>query len=92
MSLGGVRKRSQHHLCQLHLSLHSGQKVGSFWWLPVAFLTNDKEDKEGINQCRQSFLLIELCWGKGMVAYTKPQQWKKEESKRLTGEISYQVY
>ena len=28
----------------------------------------------------------ELCWGKAMVAYTKPQQWKKEESERLRGE------
>ena len=25
----------------------------------------------------------ELCWGKAMVAYTKPQQRKKEESERL---------
>ena len=25
----------------------------------------------------------ELCWGKAMVAYTVPQQRKKEESKRL---------
>ena len=28
----------------------------------------------------------ELCWGKAMVVYTKPQQRKKEESKRLRGE------
>ena len=28
----------------------------------------------------------ESCWGKAMVAYTKPQQWKKEESERLRGE------
>ena len=28
----------------------------------------------------------ELCWGNAMVAYTKPQQRKKEESKRLRGE------
>ena len=27
--------------------------------------------------------LSELCWGKAMVAYTKPQQGKKEESERL---------
>ena len=27
----------------------------------------------------------ELCWGKTMVAYTMPQQRKKEESKRLRG-------
>ena len=29
----------------------------------------------------------ELCWRKAMVAYIKPQQWKKEESERLRGEI-----
>ena len=29
---------------------------------------------------------IELCWGKAMVAYTKPQQRKKEESEQLRGE------
>ena len=23
----------------------------------------------------------ELCWGKAMVAYAKPQQWKKEKAK-----------
>ena len=28
----------------------------------------------------------ELCWGKAMVTYTKPQQWKKEESERLRAE------
>ena len=28
----------------------------------------------------------ELCWGNAMVAYTMPQQRKKEESKRLRGE------
>ena len=36
-----------------------------------------------------SFLVIffsELCWEKAMVAYTKPQQWKKEENERLRGE------
>ena len=27
-----------------------------------------------------------LCWGKAAVAYTKPQQRKKEESERLRGE------
>ena len=32
------------------------------------------------------FFISELCWGKAMVAYTKPQQRKKEESERLTGE------
>ena len=30
--------------------------------------------------------------GKAMVAYTKPQKWKKEESERLRGERSDQVY
>ena len=30
--------------------------------------------------------LSELCWGRAMVAYTKPQQRKKEESERLRGE------
>ena len=30
--------------------------------------------------------LSELCWGKAMVAYTKPQQWRKENSERLRGE------
>ena len=34
--------------------------------------------------CFSSF--IELCWGKVMVAYTLPQQRKKEESERLRGE------
>ena len=33
-----------------------------------------------------SSLLIELCRGKARVAYTKPQQRKKEESERLRGE------
>ena len=28
----------------------------------------------------------ELCWGQATVAYTKPQQRKKEESERLRGE------
>ena len=32
------------------------------------------------------FFFSELCWGKAMVAYTKPQQWKKEESERIRGE------
>ena len=35
------------------------------------------------------FLLLffsDLCWGKAMVAYTKPQQRKKEESEKLRGE------
>ena len=30
--------------------------------------------------------LSQSCWGKAMVAYTKPQQRKKEESERLRGE------
>ena len=30
--------------------------------------------------------LSELCRGKAVVAYAKPQQMKKEESKRLRGE------
>ena len=34
----------------------------------------------------------ELCWGKAMVAYTKPRRWKKEESERLRGERLDQVY
>ena len=28
----------------------------------------------------------ELCWGKATMAYTKPQQKKKEESEQLRGE------
>ena len=28
----------------------------------------------------------DLCWGKAVVAYTKPQQRKKEESNRVRGE------
>ena len=32
------------------------------------------------------FLFSELCWGKAMVTYRRPQQWKKEESERLRGE------
>ena len=41
-----------------------------------------------INKGSFSVLIFfsELCWGKTMVAYTKPQQWKKEESERLRGE------
>ena len=38
-----------------------------------------------------SSLFSELCWGKAMVACTKPQQRKKEEeSERLKGERSDQ--
>ena len=32
------------------------------------------------------WFLGELCWGKAMVAYTKPQQRKKEENEGLRGE------
>ena len=32
------------------------------------------------------FFSNELCWGKALVAYTKPQQLKKEESERVRGE------
>ena len=32
------------------------------------------------------FFFSELCWGKAVVAYTMPQQRKKEESKGLRGE------
>ena len=35
---------------------------------------------------RGSFFFSELCWGKAMVAYTKSQQRKKEESEMLRGE------
>ena len=31
-------------------------------------------------------IFSELCWGKAMVAYTKLNKWKKEESGRLRGE------
>ena len=33
-----------------------------------------------------NFFFSELCYGKDMVAYTKPQQMKKEESGKLRGE------
>ena len=32
------------------------------------------------------FFHSELCWGKAVVAYTKPQQRRKKESKRLRRE------
>ena len=32
------------------------------------------------------FFSNELCWGKALVAYTKPQKLKKEESERVRGE------
>ena len=35
--------------------------------------------------CDTYFFLSELCWGKAMVAYTMPQQRKKEKSERLRG-------
>ena len=34
----------------------------------------------------ENYFFSDLCWGKAMVAYTMPQQRKKEESKRLRGE------
>ena len=34
------------------------------------------------DQCIAAFF-SGLCWGKAMVAYTKPQQRKKEENERL---------
>ena len=37
-------------------------------------------------QTAPSFFFSELCLGKAIVAYTKPRQWKKEESERLGGE------
>ena len=39
-----------------------------------------------------AFFVGELCWGKAVVAFTMPQQRKKEESERLIGERSDQVY
>ena len=55
---------------------------------------NDKVDFWSLrfydDQAMSWFFLIffsnELCWGKAMVAYTKLQQGKKEESERLRGE------
>ena len=35
---------------------------------------------------KRRIFFSELCWGKAMVAYTKHQQWKKEESESLRGE------
>ena len=55
--------------------------------------TNYNDDDDG-NYCDYDdsngdvdvFLFFsELCWGKAMVAYTKPQQRKKEQSDRLGG-------
>ena len=43
-----------------------------------------KIDNQSIN-LTSCFLFSELCPGKAIVAYTKPQQWKKEESGRLKG-------
>ena len=58
-----------------------------------------KEDSERLRGARDQIKFIdfrferwqvvrfsELCWGKAMVTYTKPQQRKKEESERLRGE------
>ena len=39
----------------------------------------------GLSYINSAFF-SELHWGKAMVAYTKPQQRKKEESERLRGE------
>ena len=33
-----------------------------------------------------AFFVGEFCWGKAVVAFTMPQQRKKEESERLRGE------
>ena len=47
----------------------------------------DQEDKEYRGHDRAIFFFFsELCLGKAMVAYTMPQQRKKEESERLRGE------
>ena len=35
--------------------------------------------------CLRLFFCRGLCWGKAMVACTKPQQWKKEDSEKLRG-------
>ena len=37
-----------------------------------------------------NFFFSELCWGKAMVGYTKPQLRKKEESEKLRGEREIQ--
>ena len=52
------------------------------------------KSNEGLRELAKVFILMffnELCLGKATVAYTKPQQWRKEESKRLRGERSDQV-
>ena len=36
--------------------------------------------------CQVRLFFGEICWGKAMVAYKRPQKWKKEESERLRGE------
>ena len=42
---------------------------------------------QGITICNLLHsILSEVCWGKAMVVYVKPQQWKKEESERLRRE------
>ena len=44
----------------------------------------------------QSSLLFsffsEICWGKAIVVYTKPRQWKEKESEWLRGERSDPVH
>ena len=43
--------------------------------------------RTGDRGVKHGYLLCELCWGKAMVAYTKPQQRrKKEETERVRGE------
>ena len=62
-------------------------------------MINDQEDiyqnsyfnrtlSDSSNLLSENFMLFfsELCYGKTMVAYTKPQQWKREENERLRGE------
>ena len=39
-----------------------------------------------VSQITNAFFSSVLCWGKATVAYTKPQQRKKEGSERLRGE------
>ena len=36
--------------------------------------------------CSPSSIFIEICWQKGMLAYAKPQQRKKADSEKRTGE------
>ena len=39
-----------------------------------------------VMECQNICFFSEVCWGKAMVAYTMPQQRKKEESEKLRGE------